>query len=59
MKNLRTQSQNPVLYVLLFLAGISLGYSLVKEFVFDKPENGLLLITACCLLASNSSTKNK
>ncbi|TAF71366.1 MAG: hypothetical protein EAZ58_04385 [Flavobacterium sp.] len=59
MKNLRTQSQKPVLYVLLFLAGISLGYSLVKEFVFEKPENGLLLITACCLLAGYSPTKNK
>jgi uncharacterized membrane protein YbjE (DUF340 family) len=59
MKNVQTQSQNPVLYVLLFLAGISLGYSLVNEFVFEKPENGLLLITACCLLAGYSPTKNK
>ncbi len=59
MKNVKAQSQNQIFYVLLFFAGISLGYSLVKEFVFEKPENGLLLITACCLLASNSSTKNK
>ena len=46
MKNVKAQSQNQIFYVLLFLAGISLGYSLVKEFVFEKPENGLLLITA-------------
>ena len=59
MKNVKAQSQNQIFYVLLFLAGISLGYSLVKEFVFEKPENGLLLITACSLLASNYSTKNK
>ena len=35
MKNVKAQSQNQIFYVLLFFAGISLGYSLVKEFVFE------------------------
>lgn len=59
MKNVKTQSQNQIFYVLLFLAGVSISYSLVREFIYDKPDNGLLLVIGCCLLAGYSSTKNK
>jgi hypothetical protein len=54
-----TQSQKQINYVLLFLASVSIGYSVVREFVFDKPDNGLLLVIGCCLLAGYSSTKHK
>jgi hypothetical protein len=59
MKHVKTQSQKQINYVLLFLASVSIGYSVVREFVFDKPDNGLLLVIGCCLLAGYSSTKHK
>lgn len=59
MENLRTQSEKQINKVLLFLAGVCISYSLVKEVILDKPEDGMLLVIGCCLLAANSSTKNK
>nr|WP_315158941.1 hypothetical protein [uncultured Flavobacterium sp.] len=59
MENLRTQSEKQINKVLLFLAGVCISYSLVKEVILDKPEDGMLLVIGCCLLAANSSTKHK
>lgn len=58
MENLKTQSEKQINYVLLFLAGLCIGFGFVREFVLNKPEDGMLLVIGCCLLAGYSLRKN-
>lgn len=57
MENLKTQSKKQINYVLLFLAGLCIGYGFVRGFVLNKLENGMLLVIGCCLLAGYSLKK--
>ncbi|WP_289663710.1 hypothetical protein [Flavobacterium panacagri] len=46
-------------FVFIFLASAGLGYSLMNQFILDKPNKELLLIMICLFVASMASWQRK
>ncbi|CAA9196446.1 hypothetical protein ACHRVW_00720 [Flavobacterium collinsii] len=46
-------------FVFVFAASVGLGYSLVNQFVLDKPNKELLLVMICLFFASMASWQRK
>ncbi len=59
MKNLKTNSEKQMNNLIIFLSAIGISYSLSREFIFNKPDNAIILIIGCCLLAISLSRKNQ
>jgi hypothetical protein len=55
MKNLFKSSIKNTNYVLLFIASMGIGYGITNEVVYNKSENGIILIMAMCLLVGYST----
>ncbi|MFW0736585.1 hypothetical protein [Flavobacterium sp. T12S277] len=46
-------------FVFVFVASAGLGYSLMNQFILDKPNKELLLIMICLFFASLASWQRK
>lgn len=57
MKTSHINKNTSVSSLLIFLASFGISFSLVNEFVFDKPKSELLVIMICLLVAGFASKK--
>jgi len=46
-------------FLFIFLTSLGLGYALTKQFIFDKPNDSMLLTMICLFIVSIASWRRK
>lgn len=59
MKSTSINKKTSINSLLIFLASLGISFSLVNEFVFDRPKRELLVIMICLLVAGFTSKKRQ